>query len=170
MQFLGGLLYRGAILPPVGVPTNGASVSFTLTATDRRGNSTTSPAQVFTVCGLQSYGLGLGGSNSATLAATGTTTQGGSASFAWSNAGPLTTGILALSLGRGNVSYPQGILLVDPGLVLLLLPISTDAAGGGGFPIPIPVSPPLVGLRVAFQGLFDVPFTLSNGVDLVICP
>ena len=61
-------------------------------------------------------------------------------------------------------------MLVDPGALLALVSIGTNAGGGGFLPIPIPVSPPLVGLRVAFQGLFDVPFTLTNGVDLVICP
>ncbi|MCA9621886.1 MAG: VCBS repeat-containing protein, partial [Myxococcales bacterium] len=65
MRFLGGLLFRGELVPPAGVITAGATVSFTLTATDRRGNATTTPQQTFTVCGLQQYGLGLGGTNTA---------------------------------------------------------------------------------------------------------
>ena len=170
LGFRGGLFFRGAITPPPGVIMNGANVSFSLTATDLRGNVAATTAQSFTVCGLQSYGLGLGGGNSSLLAATGSTSAGGTSTFTWSNAGPSTSGLLVLALGRGSVTYPQGVLLVDPGAILALVSVGTDAGGGGVLPIPIPVTPPLVGLRVAFQGLFDVPFTLTNGVDLVICP
>jgi hypothetical protein len=170
MQFVGGLLYRGAIVPPAGVPTNGATVSFTLTAIDRRGNSTTSPSQQFSVCGIQSYGLGLGGSNSSLLAATGTTNPGGLATFTWSQAGASTPGLLVLSLARAQVVLPQGTLLVEPGLAFLIAPIAADAAGAGIAPLPIPNDPGFVGLRVAFQCIFDVPLTLTNGVDLVVCP
>ncbi len=170
MQFVGGLLYRGAIVPPAGVPTNGATVSFTLTAIDRRGNSTTSPSQQFSVCGIQSYGLGLGGSNSSLLAATGTTNPGGLATFTWSQAGASTPGLLVLSLARAQVVLPQGTLLVEPGLAFLIAPIAADAAGAGIAPLPIPNDAGFVGLRVAFQCIFDVPLTLTNGVDLVVCP
>src|SRR6185436_8388174 len=114
--FLGGLFFRANLTPPAGVVTNGCSVSFSLTATDRRGNSTTTPVQTFTVCGLQSYALGLGGSNSSLLGATGSTSAGGVSTFGWSAAGPSSTGLLILSLARGNVVYPQGILVVDPNL------------------------------------------------------
>ena len=170
MQFLGGLFFRANFTPPPGVIMNGANVSFSLTAIDTRGNSATTPTQAFTVCGLQSYALGLGGSNSSLLAATGSTSAGGVSTFAWSAAGPSTAGLLVLSLARASVVYPQGIVVVDPGLLVAFVPISTDAAGTGLLGVPIPIAPPLVGLRVAFQGLFDVPFSLSNGVDLVICP
>jgi hypothetical protein len=170
MRFLGGLLFHAALLPPPGIVMNGASVTFTLRATDLRGNTTTTPAQTFTVCGLQQYALGLGGTNTASLTATGTTSAGGTATFGWSQTGASTPGLLVLSLARAQVTYPQGILVVDPNLLLALVPIGSDASGNGVLPIPIPVAPPLVGLRVAFQGLFDVPFALSNGVDLVVCP
>ena len=170
LTFRGGLFYRADFTPPPAVVMNGSTLSFSLTATDLRGNATTSAQQNVTVCGLQQYALGLGGGNSSLLAATGTTSAGGTATFTWSQAGPSTTGLLALSLARASITYPQGILVVNPGLLVTLVPIGTDAAGTGILPIPIPVAPPLVGLRVVFQGLFDVPFTLSNGVDLVICP
>ncbi|MFY9341374.1 MAG: VCBS repeat-containing protein [Planctomycetota bacterium] len=170
LRFLGGLFFRANLVPPPGVVMNGSTISFSLNATDTRGNSTTTPAQAFTVCGLQSYALGLGGSNTSSLAGTGTTAAGGFTTLAWGAAGPSTSGLLVASLARGQVVYPQGIVVVDPNLLITLVPIATDPAGNGLLGIPIPVAPPLVGLRVAFQGLFDVPFTLSNGVDLVICP
>ena len=170
LSFRGGLLYRADLMPPPGVVTNGATVSFTLTAVDLRGNSTTSPQQSFWICGLQRYALGLGGSNTSLLAASGSTSAGGVATFTWSAAAPSVGGLFAISFARAHLVYPQGILVVDPGLLFTLVSIGTDPGGGGGLGIPIPLAPPLVGLRVTFQALFDPPFTLTNGVDLVICP
>jgi hypothetical protein len=170
LRFIGGLLFRGAITPPAGAITNGASVSFTLTAIDRRGNSTTTPAQTFQICGLQRYGIGLGGGNTAQLTGSGTTTAGGTTTLAWSQAPASTTGLLVTSLQRGLVSYPQGTLVLDPLALFVLVPIATNATGSGSLVIPIPPSPPLVGLRIACQALLDTPFALTNGIDLVLCP
>ncbi|HEX5053145.1 MAG TPA: VCBS repeat-containing protein [Planctomycetota bacterium] len=169
MKFLGGLFYRADLTPPPGVIMNGATVHYTLTATDLRGNSTTTPQQSFGICGLQRYGLGLGGTNTSLLDASGSTSPGGVATFSWGAAGPSTTGLLVLALARDVEVYPQGTVLVDTGSLIALVPIGTNATGTGALPIPIPPIP-LTGLRVAFQTLFDVPFSLSNGVDLVICP
>lgn len=168
MRFAGGLLFRATLTPPPGVVMNGSLVTFSLSATDRRGNTATTASQTFFVCGLQRYGLGLGGVHTADLAATGSTSAGGITDLVWS-AAPSSPGALALSFGRGAVVYPQGTLLLDPGF-LLFLPIATDAAGVGGAPIQIPWTPPLVGLRLAFQAIFDPPLQASNGLDLVVCP
>ncbi|MFN6193454.1 MAG: hypothetical protein ACK5BN_06490, partial [Planctomycetota bacterium] len=119
---------------------------------------------------LQSYALGLGGANTGALAAAGTTAAGGGATIAWSAQPPSARGLLVLSLGRAAVTYPQGVLVVDPGSLLALASVTTDSAGTGLLPIPIPTAPPLVGLRVAFQGLFGDPLVFTNGVDLVVCP
>jgi hypothetical protein len=170
LLFRGGLFYRADLTPPPGVVTNGATVSFTLTAVDWRGNSTTTPQQTFWICGLQSYALGLGCTNTSLLQGSGSASPGGVATFAWSAAAPSVGGLLALSLARAHLVLPQGILVVDPGVLITLVPIGTDASGSGALGVPIPVTPPLVGLRVAFQALFDPPLTLTNGVDLVICP
>jgi hypothetical protein len=170
LRFVGGLLYRAALVPPAGLATNGATVTFSLTATDRRGNATTSPQQSFTVCGLQSYELGLGGGNSAVLAASGATSGGSWPTFAWSAVGPSSAGFLVLALARAHVVHPQGVLLVDPAQLVTLVPVAADPAGAGALAVPVPAIPALIGLRVAFQGLFDPPFALTNGVDLVICP
>ncbi|MEO6594398.1 MAG: VCBS repeat-containing protein, partial [Planctomycetota bacterium] len=169
MQFQGGLFFRAVLTPPPGVIMNGATVNYSLTATDRRGNSTTTPSQSFWVCGLQRYGLGIGGSNSSLLDASGSTSPGAWTTFSWSAAGPSTGGLLALSLARAVQVVPQGTLLVDTGSLITLVSIGTNAAGTGALPIPIPPLP-LTGLRVTFQALFDVPFSMSNGVDLIICP
>jgi hypothetical protein len=170
MRFLGGLLYRAAVQPPAGMLTNGATVSMVLTAVDRRGNTTTLPAQQFVVCGLQSYGLGIGGTNTATLVGAGTTSPGDVASIAWSNTGPSTAGVMAFALAPGLQVLPQGVLLIDTSQMMAILPVASDAAGNGGLPLPVPPIPQLVGLPVAMQGVFDVPLSLSNGVQLVICP
>ena len=170
LRFLGGLLYRAEFTPPTGLLSNGATVDFTLTATDRRGNSTTTAPQSFALCGLQRYGTGLGGSNTSLLDASGTTSPGDVATIAWSNAGTSTTGVLALALAPAVTVLPQGILLVDTANLIGVVPITTDANGAGWLPLPIPNLPPLIGLRADLQAVFDVPLSLSNGVDLVICP
>src|SRR4030095_7440514 len=83
LSFRGGLLYRADLMPPPGGVTNGATGGLTLTAVALRGNSTTSPQQSFWICGLQRYALGLGGSNTSLLSASGSTSAGGVATFVW---------------------------------------------------------------------------------------
>ncbi len=170
MRFRGGLFYRADFTPPPGVIMNGATVAFTLTATDLRGNSTTTAQQSFWICGTQSFGLGLGGTNTSLLQGSGPAGAGGFVTIAWSLAGPASIGQIGLSLDRSFLVLPGGTLLIDLNLMILIAPISANAAGTGFLPIPIPISPPLTGLRVAFQAVFDPPFSLTNGVELVICP
>jgi len=170
MRFLGGLLYRADFAPPAGLISNGATVDFTLTATDRRGNSTTTPPQTFSLCGVQSYGLGLGGGNSSLLEGSGSTSLGNWTQIDWSNSGPSSTGVIALALAPAFVVLPPGTVLIDGNQLIEVAPILSDATGAGSLPIPIPPLPFLVGLRVDIQCLFDTPVTLTNGVDLVICP
>ncbi|MDO8348910.1 MAG: VCBS repeat-containing protein, partial [Planctomycetota bacterium] len=98
LRFCGGLFFRAVLTPPAGVLMNGASVSYTLTAIDQRGNSTTTPAQAFVVCGLQRYGLGLGGTNTALLQGSGAAGPGGLVTYAWTAAGASAFGLLGFSL------------------------------------------------------------------------
>ncbi|MEZ6037828.1 MAG: FG-GAP-like repeat-containing protein [Planctomycetota bacterium] len=170
MRFLGGLLFRGELVPPAGVITAGATVSFTLTATDRRGNATTTPQQTFTVCGLQQYGLGLGGTNTAVLTGSGSTSPGDTPTISWSQGGANSTGLIAVTFAPAFVTLPQGVLLVDGNALFTLLPLASDAAGGGQFGLPIPAWPFLAGLPVSMQILFDAPLLLTNGLEMVICP
>ncbi len=169
LRFLGGLLYRADLTPPPGIVTNGATVDYTMTAIDWRGNSTTTPAQSFALCGWQQYGLGLGGTNTSLIDANGGVTLGSFANVNWSNAGPSTGGLLVLAIGRASLTLPQGVLLVDPVGLVAVAPIGTDPAGAGCFVLPIPAIPGLAGIPFAFQALFDLPATLTNGVELIIC-
>ena len=170
LRFIGGLLYRADFGPPAGLLSNGATVEFTLTATDRRGNSTTTPMQSFTICGLQRYGLNLGGNHTALLDGSGTTSPGDTPSLQWTAAGASNTGLLVLALAPAAQVIPQGVLLFDPAQLITVVPITADPSGTGQLPLPIPAIPELTGLHVAAQTIFDVPLALSNGVDLVICP
>ena len=168
LRFLGGLLYRAELVPPAGLISNGASVSFTLTATDRRGNSTTTVAQNFNVCGFQQYGTGLAGI-STTLSGTGTTSPGDFPTLAW-NGGNNATGLLGVAVGPDQIAIPQGFLLFSQANVIALVPITTDATGNGQLVLPIPPIAGLAGLHVAMQTVLNPPLTLSNGLSLVICP
>ena len=170
MQFAGGLLFRAVLEAPPGVITNGAIVDYTLVATDVQGNvATTAPAS-FWICGAQQYGLGLGGTNTALLAGSGDVHLGGTFVVDWSSAGASTTGALGVSvLNRWFQVIPEGTLLVDPYLFVFVGPIGTDAGGAGAAAIPIP-NLPLAGLPVTFQAVFDVPVSMTNGLELVLCP
>lgn len=66
--------------------------------------------------------------------------------------------------------WPQGIVLIDPGQLLFYGTITADGLGAGSAPIGIPSGPTLIGLRVTFQCLFDLAPSLTNGVELVVCP
>jgi len=167
LRFLGGLLFRADLAPPAGLITNGATVSFTLTATDRQGNSTTTAGQSFTVCGFQKFGMGLAGIN-APLDGSGSTSPGSVATLTWSG-GANTNGLLALALGPDQVAIPQGHLLFNQAAIIALVPIVTDNSGNGTLPLPIPPIPALAGLHVAMQTVLNSPLSLSNGLSLVIC-
>lgn len=168
LRFLGGLLYRADLTPPAGLITNGATVNFTLTATDRQGNSTTTAAQSFDVCGFQKFGLSLAGISD-TLNGAGTTSPGDAPTISWSG-GSNATGLLGVAVGPDQVAIPQGFLLFSQSNVIGLVPITTNAAGTGQLNLPIPPLPGLVGLHIAMQTVLNPPLTLSNGLSMVICP
>jgi hypothetical protein len=65
---------------------------------------------------------------------------------------------------------PLGTALIDPGLFLASFFVVADAAGAGSYALALPSSTAFVGLHLACQTVFDPPLSLSNGVELVICP
>jgi len=165
LQFLGGLFFRAELTAPPGVIMNGATVDFTLSATDRRGNTASTPAQQFTIAGIQSYGQGLGGTNTGLLVGSGDNQLGGVFVLDWSNAGAFDSGGLFVAVGRWQQTIPEGVLLIDPNQFVLAGAITADATGAGTAGIPIPDLPILAGLGFTFQTVFNNPLALSNGVE-----
>ncbi len=168
LRFVGGLMYRADLTPPAGLITNGATVNFTLTATDRQGNSTTTPGQTFDVCGFQKYGMGLSGITTS-LDGAGTTRPGDFPVISWTG-GPNATGLLGVAVGPDQIAIPQGYLLFNQTNIIGLVPITTNGSGVGQLTIPIPPLPALAGLHVAMQTVLNPPLSLSNGLSMVICP
>ena len=64
---------------------------------------------------------------------------------------------------------PQGTALIDPGLFIGSYFVTSDASGLGTFGILLPVSAGFVGVHLTCQAVFVPSFSLSNGVELVIC-
>lgn len=170
MSFLGGLMFRAVFTPPPGIVMGGANVQFSLTATDRQGNSATTTPQTFSICGSEAYGLGLGGTNTTILLPTPSGLSPGTVfTMSMSNAGPNSPGVFGIALGRWSSPIPEGVLLIDPNLFVTVLPMQADAGGTAVLSLPLP-NLPLAGLPVTFQTAFSVPVSMSNGVELVICP
>ena len=168
LRFIGGLMFRADLTPPAGMIVNGATVDFTLTATDRQGNSATTPGQTFNVCGFQQYGMGLPGITTS-LEGTGTTSPGDLPVISWTG-GSNATGVLGVAVGPDQVTIPQGTILFDQSNIIALVPITTDGSGNGQLTLPIPPIAGLAGLHVAMQAVLDPPLSLSNGLSMVICP
>ena len=73
-------------------------------------------------------------------------------------------------MARAALPAAGGTLLIDPVTLALLLPITTNPGGSGSLPIALPLDPGLIGIRIDFQALFDTPFSLTNGLEAVVCP
>jgi hypothetical protein len=122
-------------------------------------------------CGAIPYGVGLGGANQAELEAAsspelGTTFQMALASFP-------VDGLAFTLIAGASASLPLfgGTVLVDPSALILVL--STGLTGGAGIQtVGIPGTPGLAGARVFAQAGQPGPggFTLSNGLEIVLCP
>jgi hypothetical protein len=169
MRFLGGLMFRADLEPPPGVLMNGAIVDFTLSAIDRRGNTAISPQQSFWICGSTSYGFGVGGTNTSLMTGTGQFSEGTLFLLEVSGVGPSAPGVLGLSLDRWLAPFQSGFLLIDPNSLGFIAPFSVDGNGEATLQIPIPAIP-LAGFRFTLQSVFNVPESMTNGVELVICP
>lgn len=170
MRFLGGLMFRADLTPPPGVIMGGANVDFTLVATDRAGNTATSPLQSFWICGKEEYGLGIGGTNTALMVGSGGLSPGATFTLTLTNAAPNAPGVFGIALGRWSGPFPEGILLIDPNLFVLIVGIQADPTGGAVFDLPLPAWSFLTGLGITFQGVFVSPVACTNGVELLVCP
>jgi hypothetical protein len=122
-------------------------------------------------CGALAYGVGLGGANQAELDAASSPKVGTTFLMALSSFpvdGPAFTLIAASSAALPLLG---GTVLVDPGALILAL--ATSVTGGSGVQaVPIPPSATLAGARVFAQSGQPGPtgFTLSNGLEIVVCP
>lgn len=122
-------------------------------------------------CGAVAYGVDLGGANQAELAAASPPAVGTTFLLALSQF-PVDGPVFTLIAGApAALPLLGGTVLVDPGGLILVL--STGTAGGAGTqPIPIPPTAGLAGARVFAQGGQPGPagFTLTNGLEIVLCP
>jgi hypothetical protein len=122
-------------------------------------------------CGALTYGVGLGGSNVATLDAAASPAVGALLSLqlgGFPADGPVFT---LLAGAKASLALFGGTVLVDPGALILVL--TTVVAGGGGTQVlAVPPVPSLAGAHVYAQAGQPVAsgFALSNGLELVVCP
>jgi hypothetical protein len=85
--------------------------------------------------------------------------------------GQQALGILGAGFGRGSVPTQFGTLLIDPATLQTLGVVVIPAGQFGVFPLPIPASPILAGLRVVVQDLVvtgPLSAVLSNGLEIVL--
>jgi hypothetical protein len=119
------------------------------------------------------FGLVPPGIPQATLGSQGNVPALGNGAFALratAPAGQAALGILVAGFGRGNVATPFGTLLIDPAVLQTIGVVVIPAGGTGTFPLPIPPSQNLAGVRIVFQDAVLLPASavLSNGLDLTL--
>jgi hypothetical protein len=122
-------------------------------------------------CGALPYGVGLGGSNVATLAAS-SSPEVGTTFLLELGQFPADGPAFTLIAGApASLALFGGTVLVDPGAVFLVL-ATTVTGGGGTQALAIPAAPGLAGAHVHAQSGQPAPggFALSNGLELVVCP
>ena len=124
-------------------------------------------------CGFSDYGLGLGGANSWSLAATGSAQLGSLVGFDPASAPADAPGVwFALSLAKNAQPLFGGTLLVD--LTQLGSPLHFQPAGGT-WSLPVPSTPSLGGLELCCQAAAPTAtqpggWALSQGIRLQLCP
>ncbi len=141
-------------------------------------------AQIGTGCTSPfAYGQGTSGSGGfgPNLSGIGGPPQIGSASFgvAVTNGLGGSTATVFASLGTGSLDLGFGTILIDPGQLVLSLPVALSAGGPGQgiglLTTPVPPSPVLIGLEVFFQAAVSDPggpggVALTHGLRAAICP
>jgi len=176
MKDVGGGLHRGAMTNPGGAAAvgPGTTVVYSVSATDRQGNSSTSGSNTLTVCGVESYDSSIPSLTSITTLASGGSV-GGNVTLTTSGAPASSPGILFISFLAADVPLaPTGAALVDPTVLAGYLFFGTDAAGGSVLAIPIPPNPAFT-LVTAYLQEFVLDLVAGvaeagNGVKVVICP
>jgi hypothetical protein len=152
----------------------GTTIDYSVTATDREGNSAASGTSTLTVCGVEAYD-----SSNPLLTSISTVPSGGSVggnlTLTTSGAPLSSPGILFFSLGALDVPLsPTGAALIDPTLLAAWLNFSTDPAGANVTVIPIPPNPAFALATVYLQefvvDLGTMVVEAGNGVKVVLCP
>lgn len=159
MKRMGGHLFRGSIdVAGLGASTTGALVTYTPKASDRVGNSFTSPTPItFQLPGYLKYGIGAPGN---VLSLTGNGTLNINQNGSWTTTGcvPGQSGAILWAEGRGNFFNLFGY---NETLLLDLSTLdgtfgSSDGSGVMTITYLVPNNPALIGKRFDFQALcFD---------------
>lgn len=121
-------------------------------------------------CGTVRYDATNLATNPLNLAATGSTSLGGTLTFQLEGADAAAPCWFAWGPGETAVAIPQGVLLVVP--VNVLGAFATDGAGAFALPVGLPPDPVFAGLRLHMQGAAIAAGTtaLTNGIELILCP
>ena len=170
---LGGNMYRFEMTDTAA--GQGSALIYSLRFEDDNGNVTVTPTRTVGIdsCGFSEYGLAAAPANVLSLTGTGSGQPGTSVDLVTSSA-PATGVFTALAVGRGNLPFGDGVILVNP---LTVTPLFFNPTVGGlsTLTLPLPSNPNLVGLELDFQsfgidGAQAGGIAFSNGVALVVCP
>ncbi|MEZ6197815.1 MAG: FG-GAP-like repeat-containing protein [Planctomycetota bacterium] len=139
MTYIGGGHFRALLVPPVPAGfAPGTTVTYSVTATDRAGNSSTSAPKNFLICGDSDFGPNTG-VNDLVLSLSSPAITNALFTIDVSNANPNADGYI-LANGQ-TTSFPAfGGTFLLPLANLVILPIFTDAGGNFSYPIVLPAA------------------------------
>ena len=168
-----GNMYRFEMTDTAG--GNGTALVYELTFVDENGNTTTSGQRAVSLqpCGFETYSVGAAPANVLTLAGTGTGAIGTSIDLVTTSA-PATGVFTGTAIGRTNIPFGSGAILIDPATALPLA-FNPTVGSTSTYTLPLPDNKNLVGIELDFQSFgvdAGVPggLAFSNGLALVVCP
>jgi hypothetical protein len=171
MPYVGGYVHRAAFNP---VPTTtglvGMDLSWSVEATDPRGQLAVSSAETARICGTESYGTA-GPLPGLALVATSDPVAGQAFGITVSGGSPGTAGLLLAGFSRASQPLLGGTLLIDlRGARLFNLALD----GGGSAALQVTLDPSLIGFGAVLQyASLDAGqpqgLALSNGMEFVVC-